>query len=218
MEKSTWVKIASGLLIAAVAARLILSFFPVPLPIADYTADGQAGELQGFTITELQRCFSALSYDGKASWFYRVRLKDGSEGFLKSSGNYVDEKLVEPPEKEEDREQDVSYWLDLTGMSVRMPDSAAGTTDEQTRFWESITFVPAYLEANGGNVASAYEPFRGKTALDIDYTKTTEDNPACIWVNILCACLFLWVLALLLSDYISIRKKKKEPEPHEFTR
>ncbi|MBO4366344.1 MAG: hypothetical protein J5843_01670 [Clostridia bacterium] len=216
MEKSTWVKIVSGLLIAAVIARIILAFFPVPLPIADYSADGTPGELQGLTVTEIERCFTALSYDGKACWFYRIRLKDGSEGFLKSSKNFLTEKLTEPPANDEDRDPAVSYWADVTGMSVRLPDSAAGTTEEQTRFWESITFVPEYLEANDGNVNKAYEPFRGKVALDMDYTTTTEDNPACLWVNILCAVLFVWVLALLLSEYISIRRRPKEPEPDEF--
>ena len=217
MEKSTWVKIASGLLLAAIVARIILAFFPVPLPIADYSSDGEPGELQGLTVTEIERCFSALSYDGKASWFYRIRLKDGSEGFLKSSNNYKTETLAEPPENKEDWDPSLSYWADVTGMSVKLPDSAAGTTEEQTRFWESITFVPEYLEKYGGNVNQAYEPFRGKVALDTDYDKTTEDNPACLWVNILCAVLFIWVLALLLSEYFSIRRRPKEPEAEEST-
>ena len=209
MERSTWVKIASGLLIAAIVARVILAFFPTELPVGEYRSDGTAGELQGMTITEIRRCFSALSYEGKVSWFYRVRLTDGSEGFLKTSGNYLDEVMTEPPANDEDRVDGVSYWYPVTGMSVQLPDSAAGTTEEQMRFWESVVFVPSYLEENGGNVNQAYEPFRGKIALDADYDKLTEDNPACIWVNILCAVLFLWVLALLLTEYVSIRRKPK---------
>ena len=212
MERSTWTKIAFGLLIAAIAARIILGFFPVPLPAEPYSADGQDGVLQTVTITEIRRCFFAVSADGSGCYYYIVKTSDGAEGYLKTSGNYQDQSLVQPPEKDSDRLENFSYWLTLTGMSVRLPDSAAGTLEEQTRFWEKITFLPSYLESAGGRVQDAYAPFSGKVALDIDYTEITKDNPACLWASIACGVFFVWLMALLLAEYFSGSRGRKQAE------
>ncbi|MBQ3935037.1 MAG: hypothetical protein II715_04395 [Clostridia bacterium] len=217
MDRSTWTKIAFGLLIAAIVARLVLGFFPVPLPTEPYSPDGEPGVLQETTITEIKRCFFAVSPGSSGDYFYLVKTSDGKEGFVKSSGNFEDQVLVQPPENDSDRLDGISYWVRLTGMSVKLPDSAAGTSEEQSRFWEKITFIPSYLETFGGNVHEAYAAFSGKTALDINYKDVTKENPACFWVSIVCAVFFVWLVALLLAEYFSgsRRNRRKKGEPPE---
>lgn len=212
MERTTWAKIAFGLLLAALAARLILAFFPTHLPLEPYNPDAEGGELQETTITSIERCFSAVSMDGKVCYYYRVRTVEGEEGFLKTAVNCINEELVEPPENDEDRKDDVHYWQHVTGMAVKLPDTASSSAEDQTRFWEIVTFDSAYLERFGGNVRDAYAAFSGKAALDIDYSKLTVDNPACLWVNLLCLALFIWMVALLLAEYFSGRSPRKKDE------
>ncbi|MBP5230108.1 MAG: hypothetical protein ILO68_00100 [Clostridia bacterium] len=169
-------------------------------------------------MTEIRRCFFAVA-TGSSAYYYIVKMPDGSEGFLKTAGNYEDQILTKPPENESDRSDGTDYWLTLKGMSIRMPDSAAGTAEEQVRFWEKITFLPSYLESAGRNVQSAYAPFSGKTALDIDYKQTTKDNPACLWVNIACGVFFVWLVALLLAERFAGsgrgRKQNRDSDKNE---
>lgn len=217
MERTDKVKIALAVLIAALLARVILGFFPTPLAFAPYTASGEGGVLEETTVTDLRLCFSAVSVDGTVGYYYLIHTEDGVSGFLKSSEKYISESLEPLPPEGTEKDPAKHYYYHATGISVILPNSSSGTVTEQASFWEIITFENDYLTEHNGDVVSAFAPFCSAVALDMSYTDTTENNPACFWVSLVCLAAFIWMLVLLLAEYFSGRrmKKKSGDEPEE---
>ena len=196
MERTDKAKIVLVILLVLLLARLILGFFPVPLEFSPYTGAGEASALQETDVKEIRYCFGAERLKNVPLYFHRIVTADGADGVLISTTKYRTETLEEP--------------VHVTGITTRMPkDPEEERTKQQN--WSKLVFEKEYL-LECGSEAAAYEPFGNALALDLTFSDTTEDNPACLWVSIAAFAAFCCLLALLLAEYVS-RKDAGKRKP-----
>ena len=180
MDRTLKVKIALGVTLVFLAARLILGLFPVPLEFAPYSTEGKAATLQKVSFVEIQLVFSLVTDDNIPVYYYKVVQTDGSEGAVCSKVLYNNETFEEP--------------VTFTGMITRV----APTED---------LYDPAIVVIPEGGDPEAYKKMEGVSVLNRDYTQTTTDHPACFWVAAGGFISFCVMLAMLLKEYAGGKRK-----------
>lgn len=200
MERTGKVKIALAVTVTALLIRCILHYlFPIPLEFASYDGAGESGQLQTLTATDIRYLFAYAAEGQKARYFYRVHTQDGAEGILLSDVKYYNETFEEP--------------VRFTGCTLRLPEPPEAGSADKRRFLEALTAEPGYQQECGLDAEGIYRETMRLTALDLSFTDTTEENPASFWFSLIAAGAFIWMLALLLSEYFGRRKandKKSE--------
>ncbi len=194
MERTDKVKIALGILLVALAVRLLLGFFPIPLDFAPYDNRSETGQLQTVSFTAIRLCMTVKQENTGAMYYYLLRTEDEQDGLLASSTLYFDETFSEP--------------VVFTGITVVLPDPDAVAPDAEAAFYAKFTFAEDFLKEHEGEAAEAYRTVQGLTALDATFQDKTKENPACFWVSLAAAAAFCWMLALLLREYLNGRRKK----------
>ena len=194
MEKTDKAKIGLAVLLVLLLVRFVLWFFPVPLETVPYSTASEPRVLAEASIKEVRFCFGAERLKKPPLYFYRITLENGEAGFLISEEKYVSEVLDEP--------------VVMTGNTMRMPESLEQERTELQN-WADVIFEDNYFKEHNGSEDAAYAPFASAIALDLTNVKTTEDNPACLWVNLAAFLAFCYMLTMLLSEYASHKESKK---------
>ena len=197
MEKTDKAKIGLAVLLVLLAVRFVLGFFPTPLETVPYSVSLEPRVLAETGIVEIRFCFGAERLKKAPLYFYTITSEDGSQGFLVSEEKYPSEVLKEP--------------VTVKGNTMRMPESLEQERTELQN-WADVIFEDGYFKEYNGSEDAAYAPFASKIVLDLSNVKTTEDNPACLWVNLAAFLAFCYMLTMLLSEYAS-RKESKKRKP-----
>ncbi len=196
MERTEKVKIALAILLAALAVRCILHYlFPIPLEFAPYNGTSESGLLQTLNATDIRFVFAHMSEGQKPTYFYRVHTQDGSEGVLLSRVKYKAETFETP--------------VTFTGRTLRLPEPPE---ESKQTFYESLLVEPGYQQEHGLDKEGVYRETARLTALDLSFTDTEKENPASFWFSLLAAGAFIWMLALLLTEYFGRRRGTKETD------
>ncbi len=196
MERTGKAKIALGILIAALAVRCILHYlFPIPLEFAPYDGKSESGLLQTLNATDIRFVFAYASEGQEPTYFYRVHTQDGNEGVLLSRVKYRNETFETP--------------VRFTGRTLRLPDPPE---ENKEAFYGPLLAEPGYQQEYGLDKEGVYRETARLTALDLSFTDTERENPACFWFSLLAAIAFIWMLALLLSEYFGRRRGTKGPD------
>ncbi|MBQ8911144.1 MAG: hypothetical protein IJY89_01075 [Clostridia bacterium] len=184
MDRTLKVKIALGVTLVFLAVRMVLGFFPVPLEFAPYSPTGEKTAMQKVTFTEITHAFSMIDMKENLVHYYWVTEEDGSRGAVCSRVKYYNEVFEKP--------------VTFTGIINFLDplDDPAGS---------GLLIVPE------GGRAEDYAEMQKIAILNRDFTETTTDHPACIWVAGGAFLSFCVMLALLLKDYAG-GKRKPLPE------
>lgn len=180
MDRTLKVKIALGVTLVFLAARMVLGFFPVPLEFAPYSTTGEKTALQRISFSEITHAFSVLDVQGDPVHYYWVEQTDGTVGAVCSRVKYIDERFEEPV-----------TFTGIINFLEPMEDPANS----------SAIVVP-----EGGKIGD-YAEMEKIAILNRDFTDTTTDHPACIWVAGCAFLSFCVMLAMLLRDYAGGKRK-----------
>lgn len=193
-DRTTKIKIALGILLFLLAVRWVLGFFPEPLDFAPYTGEGESGELQTVTFTEIRHIMTLKPEGGKAINYYLVKTADGKDGLISTAKLYYDEVLEE--------------GVTVTGMLSELISPNEVTAENEDFFYSQITVTDSFLKEHGSKPA-AYRSVCDLPVLNRDFEETTTDNFAALWVSFAAFGVFCWMLAMLLKEYSSGKKAKK---------
>ncbi|MBQ9794251.1 MAG: hypothetical protein IJW34_04840 [Clostridia bacterium] len=188
MDRTLKVKIALGVTLVFLAVRMVLGLFPVPLEFAPYSPDGQVATLQKVTFTEITHAFSMLDMKENLIHYYWVTEEDGSKAAVCSRVLYKNERFEKP----------VTFTGVVNTLDPLENPAASG-----------LLILP-----EGGN-AGDYTEMQKMAVLNRDYTETTTDHPACIWVAAGGFLSFCVMLALLLKEYAGGKQRKRDRIPDE---
>ncbi|MBR4054845.1 MAG: hypothetical protein IKK06_08620 [Clostridia bacterium] len=188
MDRTLKVKIALGVTLVFLAVRMVLGLFPVPLEFAPYSPDGQVATLQKVTFTEITHAFSMLDMKENLIHYYWVTEEDGSKAAVCSRVLYKNERFEKP----------VTFTGVVNTLDPLEDPAASG-----------LLILP-----EGGN-AGDYTEMQKMAVLNRDYTETTTDHPACIWVAAGGFLSFCVMLALLLKEYAGGKQRKRDRIPDE---
>lgn len=212
MERTDKVKISLVVLLALIAARLVLGFFPTPLEFAPYAADAEAGELQTVDAVDATLCMTFAPAGQMPRYFYRFRTESGEEGLLtraaskKQTGPLIGDVYLEVVDPE-------SGIYNFAGRTYRLRDPEDISPEEQESFYAQLTFPEEELVKYGGDKTAAYRALCGSAALEL-YTddQRTTPHPATFWVSLATMAAFCVMLAMLLKEYFGGRRKRAKEE------
>lgn len=214
MERTDKIKIALGVLLVLIAARLVLGFFSTPLEFAPYAPDAEAGELQtadaeGATVT---LCMTFAPAGQMPRYFYRFYTESGEEGLLthasskKNPGNKIGDDYLEVVDPE-------AGIYNFAGRTYRLRNPDEIPLDEQESFYGQLTFPEEELLKYGGDKAAAYRALCDTAALELfDDDQRTDPHPAVFWVSLATMAAFCVMLAMLLKEYFGGKRKRAKEE------
>lgn len=198
MERTDKVKIVLVVLLVLIAVRLVLNFFALPLDFQPYAPDARAGELQTVDAAEVKLCLTYVQEGEAPRYFYRFRTESGEEGLLTSTVYYRDEVFPE--------------IVTFTGRAYILPDPDTIPAAQQEIFYAQFTLSEDELVLHGGDKIASYRALCPVSALDITFTDRTTPHPAAFWVSLAATVTFCVMLAMLLREYHSGRRKGAKDE------
>lgn len=214
MERTTKIKITLGILLVLLFARWILGFFPEPLDFAPYTGEGDAGQLQSVTFSEIKHVMTVVPEDGKTTYYYFVTYDHGKTGLVCSATKYIDEVFGTEVivDESNDTSKEVVKTVTFTGMTVDLPGADTVKEENKEYFYSQITFADAYLAEFGGDEEAAYRSICDITALNRDFEAKENPNLAATIVSFLAFGAFCVMMAMLLKEYAGGKRDKKAKE------
>ena len=215
MERTDKVKICLGVLLALIALRLVLGFFPTPLEFAPYSPDAKEDELQTVDAVDAVLCMTFTPSGQMPRYFYRFYTESGEEGLItrasgkKNSGVLISDDYLEVVDQE-------AGIYNFAGRIYRLRDPDEIPTEEQELFYSQITFPEEELAKYGGDKAAAYRALSATAALDLfNDSLRTDPHPAVFWVSAATMAAFCVMLAMLLKEYFGGRRKRPKGEAEE---
>lgn len=212
MERTDKVKISLGVLLALIAVRLVLGFFPTPLEFAPYAADAEAGELQTVDAVEATLCMTYAPAGQLPRYFYRFYTESGEEGLLtrasakKHTGPLIDDTYLEVVDPE-------NGIYNFAGRIYRLRPPEEIPAEEQESFYAQLTFPEEELVKYAGDKTAAYRALCGTAALELyPDDQRADPHPAVFWVSLATMAAFCVMLAMLLKEYFGGRRKREKGE------